>query len=127
MTRVELRTTTVAVGGDAVARESSGRVVFVSGALPDESVVVELEEERSTFARGSVVDVLAPSPYRVAPPCPHVAEGCGGCDWQHVAIEAQRTLRHELVAEVLARAGGIADPVVQPAMPLPAEGLRTTT
>lgn len=127
MTRVELRTTTVAVGGDAVARESSGRVVFVAGALPDESVVVELEEERSTFARGSVVEVVAPSPYRVAPPCPHVAEGCGGCDWQHVAVEAQRTLRHELVAEVLARAGGIADPVVQPAMPLPAEGLRTTT
>ncbi|HRW36813.1 MAG: class I SAM-dependent RNA methyltransferase [Acidimicrobiales bacterium] len=126
MTTVELRTTAPAVGGESVARDDGGRVVFVGGALPGEAVVVELDEERDRFARGHVVDVLEPSPDRVAPPCPHLAEGCGGCDWQHVAVPRQRALRREVVAEVLARAGGIVEPTVGSGPELPAERLRTT-
>lgn len=126
MTRVELRTTSVAVGGEAVAREDSGRVVFVAGGLPDETVLVELEDERATFARGAVVDVVDASPDRVVPPCPHVAAGCGGCDWQHIAVPTQRDLRRQIVAEVLERTGGIIDPVVTDGPPLAAHGLRTT-
>src|SRR5687767_15834768 len=75
---VELRTTGVAAGGDGVARDDDGRVVFVTGALPAESVAVELTEEKARFARGHVVEVLEPSPDRVAAPCPEVARGCGG-------------------------------------------------
>ena len=126
MTKVELRTTSMAVGGEAVAREDSGRVVFVAGALPDETVVVELSEEKKTFARGSVVEVVAASPDRVAPPCPNVELGCGGCDWQHIDIEAQRALRLQIVTDVLARDGKVDAPQVRAATPLPAEGLRTT-
>ena len=47
--------------------------MFVAGALPDESVVVELHEERASFARGSVVEVLAPSPYRREAQAPYGA------------------------------------------------------
>lgn len=126
MTTVELRTTAMAVGGEAVARDDGGRVVFVAGALPGERVRVELVDERKTFARGTVVEVLEAAPTRVAPPCPHVADGCGGCDWQHVAEPAQPELRRDLVVEVLTRTGGIAEPVVRPGPVLPAAGLRTT-
>ncbi|MEO6630005.1 MAG: TRAM domain-containing protein, partial [Aquihabitans sp.] len=84
MTTVELQTTGLAVGGEAVAREASGRVVFVSGAIPGELVTVDLTDERKKFARGTVTGVVNPSPDRVTPPCPHVAAGCGGCDWQHI-------------------------------------------
>ncbi|HEY4375638.1 MAG TPA: hypothetical protein VGM93_00695, partial [Acidimicrobiales bacterium] len=58
-------------------------------------------------------------------PCRHVDRGCGGCDWQHVAVDAQRHLRAELVAEVLGRAGGVADPRVELGRAIPAEGVRT--
>ncbi|HEX2575121.1 MAG TPA: TRAM domain-containing protein [Aquihabitans sp.] len=126
MTVLELRTTAMAVGGEAVAREPSGRVVFVAGAAPQETVRVLLTEEKRSFARGHVVEVVSASPDRVAPPCPHVAEGCGGCDWQHLAEGAQRRLRLEQVTEVLRRQGGIASPVVVPGQALPAAGLRTT-
>ncbi|MEO6989420.1 MAG: hypothetical protein ABI239_12330 [Aquihabitans sp.] len=126
MTTVELRTTGMAVGGEAVAREPSGRVVFVSGAAPDETVMVELVDERKAFARGVVREVLSPSPDRVTPPCPHVAAGCGGCDWQHIAPDAQQRLRIEQVAEVLERAGGIEAPQVIAGRPVPADGVRTT-
>lgn len=126
MTVLELRTTAMAVGGEAVAREPSGRVVFVSGAAPDETVLVAITEEKRTFARGHVLEVVSPSPDRVEPPCPHVSEGCGGCDWQHLGVAAQRRFRLEQVADVIRRHGAVDDPVVGPGPELPAEHLRTT-
>jgi 23S rRNA (uracil1939-C5)-methyltransferase len=116
----------MAVGGEAVAREPSGRVAFISGALAHETVLAELTAEKRSFARGFVVEVRAASPDRVTPPCPHVAEGCGGCDWQHVAVPAQTRLRVELVREVLTRQTSLADPQVDAGPALAAEGLRTT-
>jgi 23S rRNA (uracil1939-C5)-methyltransferase len=126
VTTVELRTTAMAVGGEAVAREATGRVVFVAGALPGELVRAELHDERARFARAATVEVLEPSADRVAPPCPHVAEGCGGCDWQHMAVEAQHRLRIELVRGVLERDARIDDPQVVAGPRLAAERLRTT-
>lgn len=116
----------MAVGGEAVAREPGGRVVFVAGALPDEEVRAEVVDERTSFARAVVTDVLTASPDRVEPPCPHVARGCGGCDWQHVAEPAQHELRLTLVRDALARQGGIEAPAVSSGPALPAAGVRTT-
>ena len=69
-----------------MARAEDGRVVFVRHALPGERVVAEVTAETTSFLRADAVEVLEPSPDRVAPPCPHAGPGrCGGCDWQHVA------------------------------------------
>ena len=116
----------MAVGGEAVARQSSGRVVFVADAGPDETVQVELTEEKRSFARGRVIEVLSPSPDRTQAPCPHVATGCGGCDWQHLTVDAQRRLRLEQVADVLGRDAGLTGALVRPGVELAAEGLRTS-
>lgn len=67
-----------------------------------------------------------PSAGRVPAPCPFVAAGCGGCGWQHVAVPTQRELKAGMVAEALARLGGVVDPVVTAAPPLPDTGYRTT-
>jgi 23S rRNA (uracil1939-C5)-methyltransferase len=125
---MQLRTTAFAKGGEAIAREESGRVVFVAGALPDETVEVELTEERKEFARGRVLSVLDASPDRVAPPCPHVADGCGGCDLQHASPEAQLRLKQGIVTDVLRKIGKFADDAVPPidVVPLAATGYRTT-
>ena len=126
VTVIELETTALAVGGEAVARDGDGRVVFVAGSLPGEHVRAALTEERKTFARATVTEVLSASPKRVEPPCPHVARGCGGCDWQHIELATQSDLRLQMVRDVLAREGHIADPVVELGTPLEAAGLRTT-
>lgn len=126
MPPVELRTTSVAAGGEAVARGEDGRVVFVEGAIPGEVVVVELTEEKARFARGHVVEVLQGSADRIAPPCPHVGRGCGGCTWQHVAPAAQRRLKVDIVRDALVRLGGVAEPVVEPGPVLATTGHRTT-
>jgi tRNA/tmRNA/rRNA uracil-C5-methylase (TrmA/RlmC/RlmD family) len=93
----------VAHGGHCVARHE-GRVVFVRHTLPGETVraVVSDGAEGSSFWRADAVEVLTPSPDRVAAPCPWSGPGrCGGCDWQHVAIRAQRALKAEVVREQL--------------------------
>ena len=123
---VELRTTSVAAGGESVARGDDGRVVFVAGALPGERVVVELTEEKARWARGRVVEVLDASTDRVAPPCPHVADGCGGCGWQHVAHAAQGDLKAGIVADGLVRLGGVEQPVIHAGPHLDDRGFRTT-
>ena len=99
----------VAHGGHFVARHE-GRVVFVRHTLPGERVVVEVTEgdEGSKFLRGDAVEVLVASPDRVEPPCPFSGPGrCGGCDFQHVALPAQRDLKAAVVAEQLSRLAGL--------------------
>ncbi|HEY2332759.1 MAG TPA: TRAM domain-containing protein [Acidimicrobiales bacterium] len=123
---LELTATAMAAGGDAVSRDGRGRVVFVRGALPGETVEAEVVDERTDFARAVAVAVLDPSPDRMAPPCPHVARGCGGCGWQHVEPTAQVRLKLDIVSEALRRQGGLDDPVVTAAAPLASSGYRTT-
>jgi 23S rRNA (uracil1939-C5)-methyltransferase len=109
---VELTTTAVVAGGDAIARDADGRVVFVEGALPGEVVRVALTETRRDFSRGRVVEVVSPSPDRVDAPCPAFGRGCGGCPWQWVALPAQRRLKRDIVVDALRRVARMADPPV---------------
>ena len=57
-----------AAGGEAIARDGDGRVVFARGALPGETVAVELQTEKRDWARGVVREVVDASPDRVVPP-----------------------------------------------------------
>lgn len=112
----------VAHGGHCVARVPTGapgelRVVFVRHALPGERVVVEITDgtEGDRFWRGDAVSVLSAAPDRVTPPCPYAGPGrCGGCDFQHVTLAAQRRLKADVVREQLVRLGRLApeDPLV---------------
>ncbi len=103
----------VAHGGHCVARlpAPESRVVFVRHALPGERVVVEITEgtDGDRFWRGDAVSVLLASPDRVPAPCPVAGPGlCGGCDFQHVAVPAQRDLKTAVVREQLVRLGKLA-------------------
>ncbi|MDG1696579.1 MAG: TRAM domain-containing protein, partial [Ilumatobacter sp.] len=92
-------------GGDAMARDVDGRVVFVRGALPGEEVEVTIESEKKDFARGTVGEVLAASPDRIEPQCYHRRAGCGGCGWMHIEPLAQLEAKTEIVRESLRRIG----------------------
>lgn len=115
MTRRTLQIDSFAHGGFGVARDD-GRVVFVSDAIPGETVVAELTEEKKSFARAVTLEVVEPSPHRV----PHVwpeadvtrapADRPGGADLGFVEIEHQRLLKREVVEDALRRFGGGAAP-----------------
>ncbi|MDP3712701.1 MAG: TRAM domain-containing protein [Mycobacteriales bacterium] len=102
-----------AAGGSFVARADDGRVVFVRHALPGERVRVEITGEAKAFLRADAVEVLEPSPDRVEAPCPFAGPGrCGGCDYQHVTLAAQRRIKALLVEEQLRRLAGVERTVV---------------
>lgn len=98
----ELRVERLAAGGETVARAEDGRVVFVTGAVPGETVRVEIVEARPRFLRARVLEVLASVDDRVEPPCPHF-EACGGCTLQHFAPVAQARAKLDAAREAVAR------------------------
>ncbi|MFZ4515241.1 MAG: class I SAM-dependent RNA methyltransferase [Acidimicrobiia bacterium] len=123
---LELRIERVVAGGDGLARDASGRVVLVDGALPGETVTVELTEDKARFARGRVHEILEASPARRTAPCVHVADGCGGCPWQWVTPETQRALKHDIVVDALRHLGKISEPPVNDTIALIDNAYRTT-
>jgi tRNA/tmRNA/rRNA uracil-C5-methylase (TrmA/RlmC/RlmD family) len=117
-----------------VARHE-GRVIFVRHGLPGEPVTVRVTEggEDSRFLRGDAVAIASPSPDRVPAPCPFSGpDACGGCDFQHVALPAQRRLKADVVREQMQRLAGLSeaapvkDLIVEP-VPGDQQGLRWRT
>jgi tRNA/tmRNA/rRNA uracil-C5-methylase (TrmA/RlmC/RlmD family) len=93
----------VAHGGHFIARHE-GAVIFVRHGLPGEVVDVAITSVGSSFNRGDVVTVIEASPNRVEAPCRYAnRNGCGGCDFQHVEISAQRKLKEDVITEQFAR------------------------
>ena len=93
----------VAHGGHFIARHE-GAVFFIRHGIPGEKVVVEVTSTGKSFNRGDVLEVLEPSADRVKAPCSFAHRlGCGGCDFQHIAIARQRELKSDVITEQFAR------------------------
>ena len=118
--------TGVSSEGAGVGREPDGRVVFVPGALLDETVVVEVVEEKKRHALARLVEIVEPSPDRIEPGCAAVEQGCGGCDLRHATPQAQRSTKERIVTDALTRIGRLGDPPPLTTIDLPADGRRTT-
>ncbi|WP_396215754.1 class I SAM-dependent RNA methyltransferase [Gemmatimonas sp.] len=94
----------IAAGGDGVGR-LDGLAVFVPRTAAGD-VVQAAYVTHARHARGRVLQVLTPSTDRVTPPCVHYErDRCGGCQLQHLAIEAQREARRHIVKDTLSRIG----------------------
>lgn len=123
---LELSVDRLAVGGDGIAREPDGRVVFVRGAIPGDTVLARVTSRGRDFWRADVSEVLHASASRVEPRCPYVALGCGGCGWQHVAGVAQAELKATMVREALTRQARLNNPAVTIGARVEPFGYRTT-
>jgi tRNA/tmRNA/rRNA uracil-C5-methylase (TrmA/RlmC/RlmD family) len=109
---LELEVGAIAAGGGCVGRAPDGKVVFVRHSLPGERVRAQVTAGTTSYLRADAIEILRPSPDRVEPPCPHAGPGrCGGCDFQHVEIGAQRRLKAFRIAEQLERLAGVLLPV----------------
>lgn len=97
----------IAHGGHCVARFEN-QVVFVRYAIPGERVVACVTSVNSKMARADAISIITPSPHRVEAPCKYARPGgCGGCDFQHIDLEYQRTLKSEVIVEQFSRLGGL--------------------
>ncbi len=100
---VELEVGPVAHGGHCVARYD-GRVVFVRHTLPGEQVRARVTEggDAAKFWRADAVEILEASPDRVPSVWPEAGPGgVGGGELAHVALDAQRRWKRDVLAEQL--------------------------
>jgi 23S rRNA (uracil1939-C5)-methyltransferase len=123
----EVDVTALVAGGLGLGRLPDGRVALVEAALPGDRVEIEVTEDRRDMVRARVARVVTASVDRVPEPCPHLHEGCGGCDLMHAAVGAQGPLKRSIVVDALRRIGRIDDPpVAVEVRSVPAEGYRTS-
>ena len=93
----------VAHGGHFIARHE-GAVIFVRHAIPGENCTIEITSIGKSFNRADVVSVETSSEFRVVAPCSFAhRNGCGGCDFQHISVAHQRTLKSDVITEQFAR------------------------
>lgn len=112
---MEVTIRAIAAGGAGVGRLEDGLTVFVPRTAPGDVIDVDVVERKRRYARGRAVQVRSPGPDRVAPQCPHYdGDQCGGCQVQHVTIEAQRRAKQRIVGDALRRLGGreVEDPPI---------------
>src|SRR5688500_18943209 len=114
-----LRVESVAAGGDGVGR-LDGLAVFTPRTAPGELVDVSTRQQ-GRLARGRLLRIVEPSPERVPPRCRHYdGDRCGGCQLQHLNIDAQRSAKQRIVQDAFTRIGR--RPVPLPAIvPSPSE------
>ncbi len=100
---LELRTTTMAPSGEAVAHHEEDherRAVLVRGGTSGELVRARVDVSERP-ARAEILEILEPSSWRVDPICKWASE-CGGCDWMHVA-RAEQATHHVALTKPFAR------------------------
>ncbi len=83
-----------------------GKAVFIHGALPGETVSFRYTRVQKKFDEGEVIDVISPSPDRVAPRCPHFGL-CGGCSLQHQSSDAQILSKQAALLDAFQRIGKV--------------------
>lgn len=93
----ELSIETLGHRGEGIAHSARGPV-YVAGALPGERVLAHIDGER-----GRIVDILDPSPQRIAPICCYFGE-CGGCATQHLGPELYARWKRGILIGALVQA-----------------------
>lgn len=105
--RLELTTESLNFDGRGVARAEEGKVVFVSGALPGETVWADCHADFSDYAEAVAAELLSEAnPDRVEPFCA-IYHDCGGCSLQHLEPAAQLRWKEKILTEQFRHIGRI--------------------
>ena len=112
-----MRIDDLAFGGEGVGRVE-GFVVFVPLVIEGETVEAKIIEVKKKFARAELVNVVEPAESRVEPACDYFGD-CGGCQYQHMAYEAQLEMKRKQVASLFGRIGGFPEDLVAPVVACP--------
>ena len=108
---LELSIDSMAFGGAGVAR-LNGYVVFVSDAVPGDRVRALVTKSKRAYAQGRTVEVLEPSPERIAARAHHP-----GAPWQVLPYRRQLEIKADQVEEALRRIGRLEGYALEPIVP----------
>ncbi len=99
-----LRVGALDMEAQGIARRPDGKVVFIEGALPFETVSVKVGRKKNNWEQGTVTEIHHESPQRVRPGCPHFGlhqGACGGCKMQHLEAAAQVAIKQRVLEDNL--------------------------
>lgn len=100
---------TIAFGGEGILRLHNF-VIFVPFTALGDHISCRITEVKRSFAKGELIQVQKPGPQRTSPICPHFGI-CGGCQLQHLNIQAQLTYKSNAVQESIKRIGHLSPPL----------------
>jgi len=91
------------------------KVVFVTGVAPGDVVDVRITKGKSSFMEGEPVKFHEYSKERIEPFCAHFGT-CGGCKWQHINYDLQKTYKRQQVLDQFQRIAKVPIPEVMPTL-----------
>lgn len=100
-----------------------GKVVFVDGALPGETVEVDIVRRKKSFDKAALKRIIKASSQRVEPACPHFGV-CGGCAMQHLDVRAQVAIKQRVLEDNLQHLGNVKPDQILPPLHGPAWNYR---
>ena len=97
---LELQIDSLAFGGEGVARlGDGGYVVFVAGAIPGDRVRAVVHKRKRSYAHARTLEVLEPSPERIAPVAEHPGRALAGDPLRAPARDQARPGRRGAAAD----------------------------
>ncbi|MBQ6976032.1 MAG: 23S rRNA (uracil(1939)-C(5))-methyltransferase RlmD [Selenomonadaceae bacterium] len=93
--------------GEGIGRRDN-LTVFVEGALPNEEILAEVQQNKKNYAVAKLIKILRESDDRVKPFCP-IYDECGGCQLQHLSYAAQLKYKRQQIIDALEHIGKIFD------------------
>lgn len=110
---LRVKITDVSNEGNGIARTASDRnsldrVIFVQNSTLGDEVLCEITKIKRNYAIAETRQLISASPYRKLDKevCPHLKEGCGGCNIGSLTYTKQLDLKSERVKNALTRIGG---------------------
>ena len=101
----EVEITDLAFDGKAVGH-LDGKVIFLKGGLPGETVLCEITKDKRRYFNGITRQILKKSEKRIDAICKHFAE-CGGCTWLDLKYEDQLAYKQKQVKDCIERIGAL--------------------
>lgn len=106
---MKLKIEKLSFGPAAIAHDTDGRIIFVDGAVPGDTVDAHIYKEEKRCAFASVGEIIEKGPYHAEAPCPLVGI-CGGCPWGNVSHKTQLEAKERNVRDALLKNAGL-DPI----------------
>lgn len=92
-----------------------GKVIFIEGALPGETVTYVSFKKKPSYEQASATQIAKPSFTRAIPKCAYFGI-CGGCSMQHLEADAQVAAKQRVLEDNLRHIGKVKPQVILPAI-----------
>lgn len=93
-----VKTEKTVFGGNTIAKINN-KTVFIPYSLPNETLSINIVQQKSDYDNAEINKIIEESPYRVKAPCPYYGK-CGGCNMMHIDYEYQKELRKQMLIDI---------------------------